>query len=998
VRVKADLEVETGNSKLETRSWKLETAKEEPLEELRMSGLIRYLGRVLGAMVASSFLSAVLFAQSGDVSLRGQVTDPSGAVVPAVTVVAVGADGTTQQVQTNEEGRYIFRNLPPGTYTVQIRVKGFADFQKTDIVIARGQPQVVDVQLVVFLEKQEVTVKGESSEVSVSPTSTVGAVVLKGDDLNVLSDNPDDLQDELQALAGPAAGPNGGEIYIDGFTGGRLPPKESIREIRINQSPFAAEYDRLGFGRIEIFTKPGTDKFHGQGNFEFGDAIFNSRNPFAPNRPPYQSRRFGGNLGGPLGKKASFFLDAERRDIGQVSVVSALTLDSSYNQVAFSQAVLNPTWRTTVSPRIDYQLTPKNTLIARYSYARRASDNNGIGQFSLPSQGYDMRNTEQTVQLTETAAVSLRAVNETRFQYIRQRTDQTGDNSQPTVTVMAAFTTGGISAGPSATNHDHYEIQNLTSLTVSKHLVKFGGRLRDLNLWDRALQGYNGRFTFTSLDAYRVTLLGLENGLTPAEIRDQGGGASQFSLMAGNPLASLNQFDVGLFLQDDWRARPNLSLSMGIRYETQNQIGDHRDIAPRFSLAWGLGRGKTSQPRTVLRAGAGVFYDRVGSDLALQALRLNGITQQQYLVPNPDFFPTIPSLDTLAANLAPQTLRREAPGLRAPYIVQSAAGLERQLPKNITVAVTYTNSHGVHMLRSRNINAPLPDSGERPFGGTENIYQYESSGIFNQNQLIANYNARVSPRFSLFGFYMLNRARSNSDGAGSFPANQYDLSTEYGRAGFDVRQRFFTGGSVSLPLGFRINPFLMVSSGGPFDIVVGQDLNGDSLFNDRPAFATDLSRPSVVRTAYGTFDLLPIAGETIIPRNYGNGPGRFSLNMHLSKIFSFGKELSAPRGESGGWGGRRRGRRGGSPGGSLGPGGLSGAGGPPPGMFHGTGNKRYSLEFTIDAHNLFNNVNLGSPVGNLSSPLFGHSNALAGGFGGGATANRRIELEVRFSF
>jgi len=970
-----------------------------------MFGLVRNLGWALGAMLTSSLFSVVLLAQSSDVSLRGQVTDPSGASVPAITVAVIGPGGAALVAQTDEQGRYVFRNLPPGTYTVQIRAQGFADFEKPGVVIARGQPQVVDAQLVVFLEKQKVTVQGESSEVSVSPTSTVGALVMKGEDLKALSDNPDDLADELQALAGPAAGPSGGEIYIDGFTGGRLPPKESIREIRVNQSPFAAEYDRLGFGRIEILTKPGTDKFHGQTFFEFGDSVFNSRNPFAPTKPPYQARQFGGNLGGPLSKKASFFLDAERRDVGEVSAVSALTLDPALNVTPFSQAVLNPTWRTTFSPRVDYQLTPKNTLVARYTYAQRASDNNGVGQFSLASQAYDMRNTEQTAQFTETAVLGARAVNETRFQYIRQRTDQTSDNSQPTISVLAAFTGGGASMGSSTNNHDHYEVQNMTSVTISKHFVKFGGRLRDLNLWNRSLQSYNGTFTFTSLDAYRVTLLGLENGLTAEQIRAQGGGASQFSIIGGDPLASLNQYDVGLFLQDDWRVRPNLSLSAGLRYETQNQISDHGDFAPRFGLAWGLGRGKTGQPKTVLRVGGGVFYDRVSSDLTLQALRLNGITQQLFLVPNPDFFPNIPAIADLEGNAAPQTIRRVAADLRAPYTIQSAVGIERQLPKNITVAVTYSNSHGVHILRSRNINAPLPGtydpldptSGVRPYGGSENIYQYESSGIFNQSQLITNFNARVSSRYSLFGFYMLNQARSNTDGAGSFPVNQYDWRTEYGRAMFDIRQRFFMGGMIALPLGFRISPFMQISSGGPFDIVVGRDLNGDSLFNDRPALATDLTRASVVQTAYGTFETLPLPGATIIPRNYGNGPGRFSLNMHLTKIFSFGKGEGRASSDFPG-GGPRGGGRGGPPGGGLGPRGLSGAGGPPPGMFRPLGNKRYTIEITLDVHNLFNNVNLASPIGNLSSPLFGTSNALGGGFFGTSTANRRIELETRFTF
>ena len=311
-------------------------------------------GQKLGALLASSLFSAVLFAQSGDVSLQGQVTDPSGAVVPAVTVSALGADGAAREVQTDAEGRYAFRHLPPGTYTVRIELKGFAEFEKPGVVVAPGQPQTVDAELVVYMEPEKVTVEGQGAEVSVSPTSTVGAVVLRGDDLKALSDNPDDLEDELMALAGPAAGPNGGQIYIDGFTtDGGLPPKESIREIRVNQSPFAAEYDRLGFGRIEIFTKPGTDRFHGQAFFELGDSVFNSRNPFAPDKPPYQSRQFGGNLGGPLSKKASFFVDAERRNVDEVSVVSALTLDPSYGIISHSETLLNPTWQTRVSP--DYR-------------------------------------------------------------------------------------------------------------------------------------------------------------------------------------------------------------------------------------------------------------------------------------------------------------------------------------------------------------------------------------------------------------------------------------------------------------------------------------------------------------------------------------------------------------------------------------------------------------------------------------------------------------------
>jgi hypothetical protein len=957
------------------------------------------------------FLPAGAFAQSGSGAVRGLVTDPSGATVPGAAVSVKGARGVVKVVTTREDGKYVIDGLPPGNYTVRATAKGFREYEKTDLAIADAQQQTLDIRLEVGMEKQEVTVT-DTSKVDVSPLNSAGAIVLKGEDLNALSDNPDDLESELQALAGPAAGPNGGQIYIDGFTGGRLPPKESIREIRINQSPFSAEYDRLGFGRIEIFTKPGSEKFRGMMFFNFGDSTFNSRNPFASDKPPYQSRQFSGNLSGPLSKKASFFIDAERRDIEETSVVSALTLDSSFNVTPFSEAVLNPMKHTAVSPRLDYQLSPNHTLTARYSYGESSRVNEGVGQFSLLSQAYNVNSSEQTAQLTETAVLSTRAVNETRLQYIGERNRQKGDSSEPTISVLSAFTDGGASSGEGSSQEDRYELQNYTSLTLNKHLLKFGGRLRGVSLSDRSTQNYNGTFTFTSLDAYRITLQGLQGGLSMAQIRTLGGGPSQFSITGGDPLAGVRQWDLGLFLQDDWRLRSNLSVSAGLRYETQNNLGDHADIAPRVSFAWGFGKGKSRHPLTVLRAGAGIFYDRFSENLTLQARRLNGVTQQQFLISFPDFYPDVPSLETLVGNEVPQTVRKVDSNLRAPYVTQAAVGLERQLPKNITIAITYTNSHGLHSLRSRNINAPLTgtydplvaNSGVRPYGDVGDIYLYESSGLFNQNQLITNFSARVSRELTFFGFYMLNQAKSNTDGAGSFPANQYDLSTEYGSAAFDVRHRVFIGGSIEGPFGFRLSPLVVANSGRPFDIVVGRDLNGDSLFNDRPAFATDLTRASVVTTSYGVFDTDPVAGQTIIPRNYGRGPGEFTLNMRLSKTFSFGGTAEArqptgfpPGGPGGPGGGRGGGPPGGGPSGGLGPGGLGGSR-PPPGLFSGSGSKRYSLEFSIMARNLLNTVNLAAPIGNLSSPLFGKSNALAGGMFSTATANRRIEFQMMFRF
>ena len=936
-------------------------------------------------MIASIFLFAALAAAPSPVKLTGVVIDPSGASVPATAVTVTGAQGSVKVAQTDAQGRYTVDGLLPGIYTVRATAKGFGLFEKTGVDLTGGGASRLDIQMIVVAERQEVTVS-DTAHVDVDPSANVGALVLKGTDLDSLSDDPDDLQNDLEALAGPAAGPNGGQIYIDGFTGGQLPPKESIREIRINQNPFSAEYDKLGFGRIEVFTKPGTDKFRGQVFFNFGDSIFNSRNPFAPDKPPYQQRMLSGNLSGPLGKKASFFIDAEWRDQQETSVISALLLTGP-----FSQAVLAPQVRTTVSPRIDYQLNSKNTLVGRYRYMYSTQDNQGIGVFTLPSREYNVHSGEQSASLTDTIMVSNSVINETRFQYIHDTSLQLGTDNAPGISVLGAFTGGGtpFGLGQSYSNEDHYELQNYTSISHGTHFFKFGGRLRDVRLDDLSTQNYNGTFTFTTLQDY------------------QAGTPSQFSIIGGTPLAAVKQYDGSLFATDDWRLRPRFTLSLGVRYETQDNIGDHADIAPRVGFAWGVGGGKSGQPKTVIRGGFGIFYDRFGESMVMQALQQNGILQQQYFVTDPTFYPNVPPLSDLT--VASATIREIDAHLHAPYTMQGAMGVERQLPKNITLAVTYTHSRGVDMLRSRNINAPLPGtfnplapgSGVFPYGDVGNIYLYESSGLFTQNQLITNINARINAKLNLFGYYALGKAESNTDGAGTFPSNQYNEQPDWGRAGFDVRNRIFIGGSVVAPLGLRFSPFIIAQSGSPFDITTGQDLNGDSIFNDRPAFATNPSAAGVVSTKYGVFDTNPQPGESIIPRNYGDGPGLFSVNLRLSRTFGFGGERGVSAAASGGGmpggGGLAVGGMRGGGGGGGGP--RGGGGGPRGGPFgDAVTNQRYNVTIGISARNLFNSVNLAPPIGNLSSPLFGTSNALAGGFFGSASANRRIEMQLRFSF
>jgi Carboxypeptidase regulatory-like domain/TonB dependent receptor len=965
------------------------------------------------SLLACLILLIPLAAQTPSGSLRGQVVDPSGAAVAGATVLVVPAAGPAITLSTNRDGVFEAKALPPGRYTVQVFAGGFAPFAAKDVVVAPGAPAVVSARLSIEEQKEKVEVSETTTQLDTSGGSNANSITLKGKDLEALSDDPDELQEELTALAGPSAGPNGGQIYIDGFTAGQLPPKSSIREVRINQNPFSAEYDKLGHGRIEILTKPGTDKLHGQFMVHGTDAAFNARNPFIgeAEQPGYHSVLYSGNVGGALGKKASFAFSLDRRDIDEISVINTPALDAAFQPIQLSEGVPNPRTRTNLTPRVDYQLSSTNTLSARYQYYRENERNDGIGQSSLASQGYDSLDTEHTLQISDTQTLTERTVNETRFQYVRSNGTETVLDRTPAVAVGGAFTGGGNYQGNLRQITDGYELQNYTSMAWAKHFVKFGVRVRiDRDAADRTL-GFNGSFTFDSLTAYQITEQDLAAGFTPAQIRQDCrgvsptgapvcGGASLFSQTVGDSRVENDYYDLGLYVQDEWRLRPNLTFSYGLRFERQNQIADDGGVAPRLGLAWGIGKTKQGTPKAVFRAGFGVFYDRFKQQYLEQAQLLDGITQRNYVVRNPDFFPNPPTSAELASAQTSPTVYQLDPHLKSPYTMQSGVTLEKQVTRNANVAFTYLYSRGVHAFLTRNINAPLPPDylpDDRPLGGDDNIYQYESGGDFRQRQFIVNGNVRMGAGLSLFGYYTLNYANSDTAAVTTFPSNQYNLALDYGRAAFDVRHRLFLGGTIGLPLAFRLSPFLIASSGMPFNVTTGVDSNGDSLFTDRPTyqeFQTALLAASDVRSGV-SFHCRPPAGQDEIPANCGLGPPRFSLNLRVSKTFGFGRKAQSARNAGNPMGGGTFGR---GPGGPGGPGGGRGnRGGTSFGGDPGSG-QRYSLTLAVSARNLFNDVNVGMPVGVISSPIFGQANSLAGGPYGNPASNRRIELQATFSF
>ena len=358
---------------------------------------------VLLLTIMLCLMATSVSAQRSNVLLRGQVKDQVGASVVGAIVTLVNAQGVETSVATNNEGSYSI-NLAPGVYTLKAKAPGYAEFNETALNISVGPPQKFYVELRIEV-KEEVSIEERSTQPSVDPDRNVNGLVLRGADLDVLSDDPDQMADDLRMLAAMAGGPDNVQFYVDGFSGARLPSKSSIREVRIGTNPYGADMDTFGFGRVEIITKPGSEKLRGQASYTFNDESLNARNPFSPDRAPFQSRLFSGSLSGPIvPKKAAYFFDYERRDIAENAVVSAAIVDPSFEITNFNQTIVTPQKRTSASLRFDYQLTPANTLVVRYNYGRNTMENLGIGGLALPSRGFDLSSTDHTLQITDLRA------------------------------------------------------------------------------------------------------------------------------------------------------------------------------------------------------------------------------------------------------------------------------------------------------------------------------------------------------------------------------------------------------------------------------------------------------------------------------------------------------------------------------------------------------------------------------------------------------------------
>ena len=794
------------------------------------------LGLQISACLTLVFVSVISgFGQSPAKSfeLSGVLVDPSGAVIADAKVV-LRREGQLQEqsTTTNQKGEFRFTRLTSGNYEIEARKDGFKQ-TITPLTVGGKSPAVLEIELPIGDVREEIAVGERTDRVNTNPDENVDVIKLDRDELKKLPVLGNDIIAGLaNLLDASSTGTGGPTVLVDGLERTRKVPASTIKEVRINQNPYSAEFARPGRGRIEVITKTGQPEYHGELEFIFRDHRLDARNSFALERPPEQRRIFSGTLTGPVGsgKKTSFFFSANREEEDLQSVVFARTPEG-----VVSANVANPNRDTELSFRIDHQLGRKTTFSIRYEFTFDSIRNSGVGGFNLPEVATESRSREHQLFFNHRQIISPTMVNEFT---LRAGSDTSIAHSSrpgiPRLVVQDAFTGGG-SQIDRRSSENHVQLNEIFSWNHGKHFVKAGLNIPDISrrgLSDR--NNFGGTFTFSTLEDY------LNNR------------PFLFSINQGDGYLVFWQKEFGVFVQDNILLRPNLSIAPGLRYDKQNYLGDNNNFSPRFSFAFAPDKKRM----TVLRGGAGFFYDRTGAGPIGDRLRFDGRRLRQVNITDPGFPDPFSMGGALAAQ--PVSIVRFAPNLRSPYTFQFSIGAERQLNKSLTATATYINTRGIKLFRSRDINAPFARDLDRPDPAIGVLRQVESSAHSQTHAMELILRGRVSRFFTGTVQYNLGRAYNNTAGISSRPANNYDLTGEWSRADFDERHRFNLLGTIKAGEWFNVGMTLSLTSGRPYSLTTGRDDNRDNVASDRPAG---------------------------VPRNSLEGPGAATLDLRWSREF-----------------------------------------------------------------------------------------------------------------
>ena len=750
-------------------------------------------------LLLAALLNHIAQPATAGVAVTGVVQDQTGAVLAGATVELVGPSGSLAQSGIADGvGAFHFDRVAPGNYELRASFAGFK-VSSTRVRVGGRPPTPQKLVLDLAAIAQDVTVSNVVTGVAATSNSNADGVVVDQNMLDILPVFDRDIVASMARFLDPGALGNGGvTIVVNGMEVNALNVSASaISQIKINQDPYSAEYSRPGRGRIEILTKPGGQTYQGEFNAVFRDARFNARNPFSTDKPPEQRTTFEGFVGGPFGKggKTSFMLSAnDERDDHQAfihAVGPSGVIDDTLPQSS---------GRSLITGSITHQVSARNTFSIRPNYQYESEVNRDAGGSTLASAATTFTHHEQQVTYTQQTILRPTLVNQFQMLFGHEREPTTSLTAARAIVVDGAFTGGGAQVDLVRTE-THVNLNESLVWIRGTHLVQAGFQLPD---WSRRgfydHTNFGGTYLFAGLNAYAA------------------GRPYAFTQQQGNGDIALLEKQVGIYVKDDWQLGPALSLNYGLRYDWQNYFHDNNNFAPRFSVAYAPGGKKGN----VMRLGVGLFNDRSGPVVIADVLRSQPGGLLRIVMTDPGY--PDPFAAGAAASQAPSIVQL-APNVRIPQTLQYSAGIDHQLKKTTTLSLTYTGTRGNHLFRSRDINAPLPPLYlARPNPAYGAIRQVESKGRQVSDQLAATLRGRVTRWFNGQMQYTFSRVNNDTNGIAWFPANDYDLSGEWGRADLDRRHKFQLFGRVSVVKAVDIGVSVTANSAGPYTETIGGDV------------------------------------------------------------------------------------------------------------------------------------------------------------------------------
>ncbi len=777
-----------------------------------------------------AFVAAVSSVAAGQVvqgtgvgsSLRVTVLDQTEAALIIAQVTITDARGVEQTAAVDDRGVAVFENLTAGSYQVRASAESFRALT-TPFNVRRGENRTT-LRLALATIEQSVLVEDKSAA---DRRDNGFTQTLTQEQIDSLPDDPDEMAEELARMAGPGA-----QIFVNGFRGGRMPPKDQIQQIRFHTNSFSAEYHEAGMIRVEVITKPGLGGWRGHTNFGFRDESLNATNAFAEEKGPEQMRRYMVNFQGPIAKgKTGLTVSFDGNSSYDSRTIVASAPSGQVNALA-----LVPMDAMNFNARIEQQVGANGQLQAEYSRRQNDRSNLGVGDFDLPERAYSTDNSTDTFRVRSTNVIGKKVFSEFRFSLIDSVLSTSSSSTLPTVRVNEAFNAGGAGQMGDRRAREIELAQNFDFTIGRKHSLRTGV-LVEAGWWnsDQRTNAF-GTYTFTSLDAF--------NAGVPAT----------YTIRIGDPVVDYSQVKAGWFIQDDFRASRSLQLSVGLRQEIQTQVDSRWNLAPRAALTWNATR------TTTVRGGYGIFYDWFDAGIYEQTIRVDGEHQVDVIVQNPGF----PVTEGLGTTLPASVIR--AGSIGQPIIHQASIGLEKPLTPWADFRTDYMWTRGYNTLRSVNINAPV--NGVRPDAAFGNITEIQSSGKRATDRFTVALNARYMPRRILgMVMYQLTSARNFADSATMLPSDSTNPDADWGPSAQDVRHRIFFNFNTPLARGVRMGLNVQGASAMPYNIITGLDTNGDSVFNDRDAGVT---------------------------RNSGRGATQWTANMRLNKSIGLGGVRSGP--------------------------------------------------------------------------------------------------------